>query len=522
MLLMYCPSLLAQSANREILAELDRTISRKNVYRIQLQKDISVLEYQFYSANTYDEKFDICEKIFKKYLRFQVDSALAHVNQLEGLLPYIRRDRNKATALVRLNRVAVYGLLGMYSEEKDILKTIRPKTLDAPLLHDYYAAYRALYGWQSEFIGDKSMRNTYFQKSNAYRDSLLSVPANVNDMNVTLARKYIIIGLPNKALTLLTALLKNKLDEGQKANLYYMLSEAYGALNMKDKQIYYLAESGIADISNGVREYASLLRLSYLLYQMGDINRAYNYMNCSLDDALKCNANLRFLEISHIYPIIQHANMLKMNRLSTIRTAFIILTAVFFFTLLALVLHLYFSKRKVASINASLDAMKDKLQVANDDLKKSNNIKEVYLGKYLSKCVKYLNNLDDYRKSLVKLAMKSQTEDLFTKIKSNQFILDERKNFYNEFDKSFLELFPNFVNDFNKLVIPEARIQIKSNELLTTELRIFALIRLGVTDSNEIAGFLGYSITTIYSYRSRMHKNAIGSDKDFEIEVMKL
>ena len=139
----------------------------------------------------------------------------------------------------------------------------------------------------------------------------------------------------------------------------------------------------------------------------------------------------------------------------------------------------------------------------------------------MDQCVAYLDKLESYRRSLAKLAMASRIDDLFKAIKSEQFIKDERKDFYHNFDRSFLELFPNFIVSFNDLLVEEGRIHPKSNELLTTELRIFALIRLGITDSTLIAGFLRYSITTIYTYRSKMKKKSLYKE-DFEERVMKI
>ena len=149
-------------------------------------------------------------------------------------------------------------------------------------------------------------------------------------------------------------------------------------------------------------------------------------------------------------------------------------------------------------------------------------IKEVYIARYLDRCVNYLDKLETYRRSLAKLAMASRIEDLFKAIKSEQFIRDERDEFYNEFDRSFLKLFPNFISAFNNLLVEEGRVYPKSDELLTTELRIFALIRLGVVDSNKIAHFLGYSLATIYNYRSRMRNKAAGDKDMFEQNVMNL
>ena len=163
-----------------------------------------------------------------------------------------------------------------------------------------------------------------------------------------------------------------------------------------------------------------------------------------------------------------------------------------------------------------------KLVSANQNLAETGKIKEVYIARYLDKCVGYLEKLEQYRRSLEKLAMASKIEELFKTIRSEQFLRDERKLFYNEFDKSFLDLFPNFIEDFNALLQEEGKIYPKSGELLNTELRIFALIRLGVTDANRIAHFLGYSLATVYNYRSKIRNKAAGDKEAFEQAVMNL
>jgi hypothetical protein len=177
--------------------------------------------------------------------------------------------------------------------------------------------------------------------------------------------------------------------------------------------------------------------------------------------------------------------------------------------------------KKLSVMRLNLKQANNQLKITNEELEQTGKIKEVYIARYLDRCVAYLDKLEQYRRSLAKLAMASRVEDLYTSIKSDQFIRDERKAFYNEFDRSFLDLFPNFIQSFNNLLQKDGRIYPKSDELLTTELRIFALIRLGVTDSNQIAHFLSYSLATIYNYRSKLRNRALNKDT-FEEEVMKL
>ena len=190
--------------------------------------------------------------------------------------------------------------------------------------------------------------------------------------------------------------------------------------------------------------------------------------------------------------------------------------------LIAAVGYLYYWMKKLATMRRSLYDANKQLQAVNQSLEQTGKIKEVYIARYLDRCVSYLDKLEQYRRSLEKLAMASKTDALFKVIRSDQFLRDERKAFYRDFDKSFLELFPHFIEDFNRLLVEDGRIEVKPGELLNTELRIFALIRLGVTDTNRIAHFLGYSLATVYNYRSKIRNKAVGDKDRFEQEVMKV
>ena len=296
----------------------------------------------------------------------------------------------------------------------------------------------------------------------------------------------------------------------------------YTARLIMDKQIYYLALTAVVDLQSATKEYASLQKLAQLMYEKGDIDRAYKYLNCSMEDAVSCNARLRFIEVTQFFPIIDKAYKLKDQRERQISRALLISVSLLSLFLIAAIFYLYRWMKKLSAMRRDLSQANKRLTDVNDELEQTGKIKEVYIARYLDRCVIYLDKLELYRRSLAKMAMASRIDDLFKAIKSEQFIRDERKDFYNEFDKSFLELFPHFIASFNKLLIEEGRIYPKSGELLTTELRIFALIRLGVTDSNKIAHFLGYSLATIYNYRSKIRNKAIGDKEQFEHDVMNL
>ena len=302
--------------------------------------------------------------------------------------------------------------------------------------------------------------------------------------------------------------------------LNYTMYEAYAAKGDTVRQVYYLARTALWDLQRAVREYASLHKLARLLYEQGDLERAYTYLNCSMEDAVACHARLRSLEVTEIYPIIDRAYREQERHERAVVTGLLLGISVLALLLVGVVVYLYRWMKKLAAMRRDLYQANRRLHAANLSLEQTGRIKEVYIARYLDRCVIYLDKLEQYRRSLEKLAMASKTDALFHAIRSDQFLRDERKAFYRDFDKSFLELFPRFIERFNNLLQEDGRITPKPGELLNTELRIFALIRLGVTDTNSIAHFLGYSLATVYNYRSKLRNKAVGDKDKFEQEVM--
>ena len=163
-----------------------------------------------------------------------------------------------------------------------------------------------------------------------------------------------------------------------------------------------------------------------------------------------------------------------------------------------------------------------KLKEANHSIAENSYLKEEYIGRYMDQCSVYLEKMDNYRRSLGKIAATGNVEELYKNIKSSKFIEVELKEFYTNFDNTFLQMFPTFVEDFNALLTNDERISLKTGERMNTELRIFALIRLGISDSVKIAQFLRYSVTTIYNYRTKVRNKAASDRNLLEQEVMKI
>ena len=281
------------------------------------------------------------------------------------------------------------------------------------------------------------------------------------------------------------------MDDHSKSNAYLYSLRRYRLKGDNKGKKHYLALSAIADLKSAVKEYVSLRKLASLVYDEGDIDRAYNYLKCSLEDATLCNARLRTLEISQVFPIIDQAYQLKTKRQQQEMKVSLICISLLSVFLLVAIFFVYKQMKKVAAArrevvdtNTLLQELNEELHDSNSQLKEMNHtlseanyIKEEYIGRYMDQCSTYLDKMDLYRRSLNKIAAAGRVEELYKAIKSSQFLDEELKEFYANFDMTFLQLFPNFVEEFNALLTEP--MQPKPGELLNTELRIFALIRLG-------------------------------------------
>ena len=511
---------MGQSSNERILKELDEVIGKKKEHCEERERTIAQLKQRL--ANEYDnaQRYTICSELFTQYLHYQADSALHYVDEMERYVGSAKPQRAEADVII--NRADAMGVMGAYNEALQTLEQIDRNLVTPDVRLKYYYAMRTYYGWMADYTIILSEKEKYIRKTACYRDSVLMLVPEGPGRSISLAEKMLLESQFDAAIPVLNKTLSAPMSMQEKAYVNYTLASVYEAKGDVEMQIYYLAQTAIIDLTMAVREYASLQRLAWVLYRQGDIERAYRYLRCSMEDAVACNARLRFLEVTEVFPIVNDGYSDSVANERRMMNIFFFTLAVIAVLLVIVALRLYSWNKKLSLMRVNLSAANEELKTVNEKLAQTGKIKEVYIARYLDKCVSYLDKLEQYRRSLEKLAMASRIDDLFKTIRSDQFLRDERKNFYMEFDKSFLELFPNFIDDFNALLTDDGKIYPKKGELLSTELRIFALIRLGVTDTARIAHFLGYSLATVYNYRSRIRNKVKVNKEDFEQEVMKL
>lgn len=517
-----------------LLREIDGIIKNRQTYGAEKEARIADLKKLLVEAASDEQRYGFCGRLFDEYRAYNLDSSFVYAQRKEELAHRLNKlDYLDDSAM---NMAEVMGTTGMYKEALELLGKIDKKTLPDYLYGYYYHLYRTIYGLMGDYAVTEKAKKEYYRMTDLYRDSLLQI--NTSDSlghALVMADKYIVHARYDEAIDMLMEYYsKPSLDDHAQAMITYTISEGCRLKGDKQGQKHYLALSAIADLKSAVKEYVSLRKLASLVYEAGDIDRAYNYLKCSLEDATLCNARLRTLEISQVFPIIDQAYQLKTKRQQQEMKVSLICISLLSVFLLVAIFFVYKQMKKVAAArrevvdtNTLLQELNEELHDSNSQLKEMNHtlseanyIKEEYIGRYMDQCSTYLDKMDLYRRSLNKIAAAGRVEELYKAIKSSQFLDEELKEFYANFDVTFLQLFPSFVEEFNALLTEP--MQPKPGEQLNTELRIFALIRLGITDSTKIAQFLRYSVTTIYNYRTRVRNKAVGERDEFEAKVMQI
>lgn len=517
-----------------LLLKLDQAIKERPIYMEQKELKLVELKRLLHRQIPDEERFAILGTLLDEYRSFNTDSALHMAEEREQIA--IRLGNREYIDNARMNKADVLGMTGMYKEVMDLMRNIHIDRLPVDIHPYYYHIYRTVYGLMADYAVTAYEKKLYTELTDKYRDSLLLVNKdNLLIHTLIQSDQYNVRNEYDKAIRLLTDYLALQKDyEHDVAICAYTLSESYRLKGDKEKEKEYLIVSAMADMKTAVREYISLRKLAVLLYQEGDIERAYSYVKICMEDAAACNARLRKLEILEIFPIINDAYQQKTEKQQEqMKWALVSINLLSLFLLLA-IFYVYKQMKKVAAArrevidaNKRLKELNDELHLSNAQLKEANHsiaensyLKEEYIGRYMDQCSVYLEKMDNYRRSLGKIAATGNVEELYKNIKSSKFIEGELKEFYTNFDNTFLQLFPTFVEDFNALLADDEQISLKAGERMNTELRIFALIRLGITDSVKIAQFLRYSVTTIYNYRTKVRNKAAGDRDLLEQEVM--
>lgn len=515
-----------------IIKELNDALKNKQHY-VKIKEERILNFKKIKSENlTKEQEYNYNKTLYIEYQKLNSDSAIQYVKKNLKIADELHNK--ELYNLAQLQLVTLYSSSGKYRESEAILKSINKKNLAVSLIPAYYIANREFF----EHYAANSYSPEYRKQIGKYRDSLLGV-LNPNTLEFQINRIQQDIfnrkfDKPRKQL--LDLLNKTKEESPQYAMITYLLGKIAEATHQLELRKKYYALSATSDLKNANKDNASLQELALVFYEIGDVDMAYKLTQSAIEDALYCNVQFRTLLMSEVYSIINTVYLEReAQRKSDLQIYLLCISLLSLFLLIAIIYvykqmkkvsrirtELYETSQKLAELNKDITETNGQLQESNLQLSESNLVKEEYIAHFFNLCSTYINKLENYRIILNKKATAKQFDEIYKILKSTTLVDNELEELYKNFDIIFLNLYPTFVKDFNALLIPEEQIVLKQNELLNTELRIFALIRLGITDSVKIAAFLRYSLSTIYNYRTRARNKAAVSRNDFEEMVSKI
>lgn len=530
------------SAQSDILADLDRTLDSSQSFVDAHSLNIKGIEDMLLQSDlSLTQRYNICDRLYDEYFAFQFDKAMAMLDERYRLAKAM--NNHNLVADVHIDRAMLYTISGMYFEASDILEDdIDTLMLNSKQLIAYYNVQQRFHSDFWHYTTDVEARNRSGQKRVYYRNRILELTPDTDLLHRSITiRNYSERGEWHKADSLNRMVLSTLSSDVHEFAMYaYDQARICEAMERRDEMIEWFARSAITDIRTATKDNASLCSLAQVLLERNDIERAFRYVTISLNDALFYNAKLRPWQISGIMPNIEKAYQEKqrkqseeLKRQEEHSRHLAIIISVLAIALLGiccymatLVVRLGKNARKIGEMNEhiagsnnELKTLNDKLEAINVDLREANAVKEEYIALFLSMCSDYIEKLSTYQRNVRRKLSQGKSAELERELSSSSIMDEELQNFYDMFDNAFLNLYPNFVEEFNALLKPDTQIELKRGERLNTELRIFALIRLGICDSSRIAALLRYSVNTIYNYRARTKNNALSNRDTFEERV---
>ena len=529
----------AQNKNiKDLYEQLDQAIEQSQYYINQKESRITKIKKQSRQGHTPPQLLTAYYKLYEEYQTYKSDSSIYYIHQAIDLAKRnnMKSDITKLRSLLALQ----YSTSGAFTEALHVLQSIDKKTLNNSNKKDYYIAFYHVYG-ELGFTNiniDTELSQEFYSKQDCYRDTLFSILSpNSEDY---LMRKEVLLTNQNKlkeALKIndirLSKCKKGSHEYGIVAYYRYLI---YRSLKDEDMVKYWLLQSAICDVKCAINDQASLWILAEILSKEKDVERSYKYINFSWKANKKFCTRIRSWQISPVLGTIDHNYQAELKKANH-RLIFAIICVSLLVIALAL-LTFYVNKQKsylsnarnelkktntqLEELNNKQSSTNDMLKASNDKLNESNGVKEEYIGQFLGACSHYIDKLDKMRLNVNKMVKNKQYNELYSMTKSSEVKEQELEELYANFDKVFLNLFPNFVEDLNGLLKEECQIHLSSPNKLSAIVRVFALIRLGIDDSTKIAEFLHYAVNTIYNYRAKLRNGALNDRNEFEKKVREL
>ena len=518
----------AKEPAQRLLRELDAALANASTYEGYFQQRTDVLRQLLAGKNTPEQEYEIRKKLADEFSAYSLDSTLVQLTRNQALARQLGDAYRQAETDFALARE--YAVAGYHSDALEIVSGYRLEAIPPGLEYAFFEVCNYLYG---ELAAYSSNNAHYWQKRDMYRQSMLPF---LDEGTYEWYDQFRVQAEADrdKAKALEYAL--KALDVTEPNSRQYARAAFFVSTYQEDPddEIAWLARSAIADVMCATKDYASLNDLAERLYRQGDIDRAFKYAaDHGMPDALFFGGKLRPWQIAQFFPALEQAYAAESARNTRQMWVLIGFAGLLLLALAGLLFYLSRRQRvlvrtrkeleeekaRVERRNQTLQDVNEQLQALNGELQESNKVRQEYIALFLQNLSENISTTRQYKNHVLKYIRRGNDKYLIEEIEALPPIEDDIREFYQMFDRTFVNLYPDFVDEFNALLVDGEAIVPKGDDILTPELRVFALIKLGITESSKIASLLHYSANTVYNYRAKIKNKARGDRELFEEAV---
>lgn len=509
-----------------VYTELDQVLAKAPEYIAKRQHQIDKVKKQLAATKDAQKQYTLCYRLYELYYPYIHHDACLYLSRCITLAERLGRKEDADCCRARLAKLLVGA--GFYDEAREYLAQMNPSRLTGEPLMLYDVAARALYGELAYYTTMPDLKEKYDSLTGYYENAMMKLlPKDSPTYLMTRQNQLTTAKQGAAALKLNTRWLKmTPVDSHDYAMVTLYRYLAYMAVGDTTTMMYWVTKSVISDIEHGVADQGSIWELANQLMLRGDVERAYRYISFASQCANTFGARQRKWQVAPLMAYL--ADKYKAASEQSHARLLLSILALSIFFIIALVLlfiairqrnHVKQTRNLLYESNARLKDSNERLAESIEQLADSNRVKEEYIGRFLEMCSLYVNRMDLFKKRSARYLKSRQYAELERLIHGKGDNDEDAVELYKNFDSAFIHLFPHFVDDLNRLLRPDAQLSAEKDGQLSTSIRIFALIRLGINDSSKIAEFLHYSVNTIYNYRARVKKGALGNKDDFENKV---
>lgn len=510
-----------------LLNVLDREIAGYPQYEQKKLRSLDQLRRQYDLTDpSSEEKYKLGEALIDAYYYFSADSTRSYLNRN---IEWAETHHNEELAIENKVRLSwYYACTGMYMEASSQLQKIDLDRIPPGSLEAYYETKWKIFDEMAKETRDPQLKTEYLRKCQMYSDSLWSMDRSQSRDAYWYKRvDSLFVAGDRKACEDILAHFPQ--TDRMHALIAYIIGQGYERQGNMDMAMCYYAQAAIADIRSNTKDHGALPLVSAWLLEQGDIERAYRYIAFSWRQYSGFGSKLRYVSNMPLLNLAENAyKKMILDRQRSLLIYTVCMSVLMVFLLISLVF-IYFQLKRISRVknelnlsnellnesNQNIQEVNDKLRASNDKLLLANTIKEKYLAYFIQLCFVYISDMDEYRRKIKKAIMRGDTQDALKLAGSVDLFETKLNGLYESFDRTFLDIFPDFVTSFNSMLQDDKQIVCREDELLTTEIRIYALIKLGVTDYKDIARFLRCSINTIYNYRAKINSRLKVSKEEF-------